>query len=527
MATSNDANELVEYFRHESSRNDGESSSSEEEMIVRRHALEQLVESTLGADITAAARRLVANEDGSSSRELAEDNEIFCRNAANELMGSPSFRLVQDAVEECSFQLPAAAPSSTAGKEDDKVVANNKKAKIPESSTPSAAPASFSLFDMMDSQKGAFALPPRIMAYQIIETYQREKNSTVGGDDVATTTTPDDGKSTLELLEKANDVEDLSPDPDSWDEVRQILYDGLTNSINPDDASRYLKVHKSLFEKCRGDNACSSQLWGLAQNLVGSILTFPRQFEEEESVSTRYSMDLCWDIAQSLLDALSDLAVDYITSCVGNEGEIERMFLGICTILSDDSLACIMGMMEPMAGWFEVWARFVDPSKFMTIIHVSGMGGVVLRRCECLGRNTSSESISKIIQKAGSGEIEHCNFLQSLSIIRTILFRCGGSREVVSMIHHQYSIGSKSSTALNSFLLPHGVISLDDMQTLLKLAEEGRKQRIDTQHMGTHDEVNAVLKPFRGVIQVKESNARMVDYDLEVLCTQTIQLIQQ
>ncbi len=43
-----------------------------------------------------------------------------------------------------------------------------------------------------------------------------------------------------------------------------------------------------------------------------------------------------------------------MVSCIGNEREAKRMFLGMCTILSNDFLACILGMMEPLAGQFEV-----------------------------------------------------------------------------------------------------------------------------------------------------------------------------
>ena len=69
----------------------------------------------------------------------------------------------------------------------------------------------------------------------------------------------------------------------------------------------------------------------------GSVLALSRQSGENSghSMSTRYSMDLCWNNAQSLLDVLSHLSVNHIVSCVGNKQEVDRMLLGIYMILSN------------------------------------------------------------------------------------------------------------------------------------------------------------------------------------------------
>jgi len=438
----------------------------------------------------------------------------------------PSIRLLQDAVEECSkIVIVDCNYKDTTG--DDTTSCSSKKVKsTSEDDTPSkaSAPTSFSLFDMMDAQKGAFSLPPRVMAYQVLETYEREQKS---GKSI------EDGKSTtLELLEKADDMEDLSPDSESWEEIRTILYNGLINiSNNIDEASRYLEVHISLHEKCRNNNALISQLWGLAQNMIGSLLHFSNQFEEEKtgisSDSSKHAMDLCWDITLAILNVLSKMAIDYVMSAVGNELEIERMVLGICLILSNDYLACIMGMIEPKSGFLEIWSRFVDPKKFMSIIQVSGLGGIVLKRCESLGRNDSSKSICKMIQSTEIeidstllADMEHSNFLQSLSILRTILFRCGGSREIVSLVHDQFTSDIIASCA--SFVLDKGVASTNDVQAILKKtvteSNEGKHLEAST----TFDDMKAVVrKPFHTELKMKKDN----DNDLELLCTQTIQLL--
>ena len=204
----------------------------------------------------------------------------------------PSIRLLQHSVEECS-KIVVVEGNYTDTNGDDKSCCK-KTESTSDDTTPSqtAAPTSFSLFDMMDAQKGSFALPPRVMAYQILEAYEREQKSGKSNED---------GKSTtLELLEKADDMEDLSPDSESWEEVRTILYNGLINiSNNVDEAPRYLKVHISLHEKCRSNNALTSQLWGLAQNMVGCLLHFSHLFEEEKKDTHAYQLE---SFVRSLLD---------------------------------------------------------------------------------------------------------------------------------------------------------------------------------------------------------------------------------
>ena len=61
--------------------------------------------------------------------------------------------------------------------------------------------------------------------------YRHEKNAGVAGAAVAATTSGNGEESTtLELLETAEDMEELSPNPDAWEEIRKILYDGLSLS---------------------------------------------------------------------------------------------------------------------------------------------------------------------------------------------------------------------------------------------------------------------------------------------------------
>ncbi|KAL9183171.1 hypothetical protein ACHAXT_004958 [Thalassiosira profunda] len=480
------------------------------EEATRRHALEQLVESRLGGDLTAAARRLAAADGAADGEGL--------RAAADELGEAPSFRALQGVAEGASSHL-----SAIVGNNSD--VATSKKAKVPAAAAaPAPAPAatSFSLFDMLDAQKGAFALPPRITAQKVIDAHAREQNTESAGD--APMAEGED--SALGLLEKADDMEDVSPDPEAWEEVRKILYEGLTLQSDGGGQSRYLKVHQSLSEKCRGNPACNPQMWGLAQNLVGSLLALSNDMS-----GGRGNADLCWDIAHSLLELLSHLALDLVTSAVGNEPEVERMFLAMCMILASDASACIMGMMEPMAGSFEVWARLVDPGRVMTIVRPSGLGGVALRRCGSRGKTASSEVIWKMAHSAGSGDsladIEHCNFLQSLSVLRTLLFKCGGSEEVVSLIHDQFTGRNGELMEASSTLLSCGMASTDQVEGMLNEIESKQKQKGTPQNQaGVHGAANSVLKPFHDVLKLNETDKMLAGNELRDMCSQTILLIQ-
>ena len=119
-----------------------------------------------------------------------------------------------------------------------------------------------------------------------------------------------------------------------------------------------------------------------------------------------------------------------------------------------------------------------------------------------------------------------------MSVLRTILFRCGGSRDIVSLVGHQFTTkvtNDETTIDLSSFLLPNGVVSIDDVQTLLKNSEGTLKQQSQCMEAASGDGIKSeLLKPFREVLQrmeIKDGNE--VDSDLKLLCTQTIQLLQQ
>lgn len=542
---------ILNYLCHELSGSRSSSTNSaaaaatlqRRETDIRRHALEQLIEVNFGADVSVAAAEAVAAKRG--------DNDDNFGMVVKNLMDSKEFFLMRDAIRKnttaCSVEqeilssTPPATASAGGGGNDTscKKVRNlSGDARATTISSPLAPPTSFSLFAMLDSQgssSGGSSLmfPPRIMASQIIDTYRQENCKALSSSTLRKDGNSAADESTLDLFEKAEDVEDLSPDAESWEEIRTILFTGLSSKAKEGssmEAVRYLRVHEKLFEKCRGNDALKIQLWGIAQNLVGSILAHFIQFADESSSITipKQTLDYCWDTLRSLLSILSQIAVDYVTSSVGNEWEIERMLLGLCTMLSNDLAACILSMMEPMAGFFEVWSRFVDPSRFIAIVHASGLGGMLLRRCACKGKSTASDFIWKQIQSLNTtslDDIEHCNYVQSLSILRAILFRCDGSPQIIAtLIHRQFIINSESPRMPSLFLSTQGISSSRDVQTLITKAEDRWKlqwTQVNKCAPGD-DEMQTVLKPFREVLQLYELNPGLVDSDLHLLCSQTL-----
>ena len=275
---------------------------------------------------------------------------------------------------------------------------------------------SFSLFDMLDSSAPIAAV---VTAQQVIDSHAKEDN----------------GSSTLELLEKADDIECLSQESAAWDQVRTILASGL---VNPDEqvARRYLEVHTKLFEHSLSNTEMfGSQLWSLSDNLIARHL-------RDEDGPRRDACHNDWDTSACLLDMMSQLAMHHATASIGNEAQIESTLERMCSILSNETAACIFSMMDPYAGWFEVWCRFVDPPTLMNIIQSSSLGGICLARCRSRGKAESVTSLWKQIckDKCTLAEVERCNFVQSLSLLRTMILHCGKSDKMFRLIGGQSNL---------------------------------------------------------------------------------------
>jgi len=402
----------------------------------------------------------------------------------------------------------------------------------------------------------------------------------------------------------AEEVEDLHPDHELWEEVRTIMFDGLTSSSSSsssddddddgDAAMRYLRAHENLHEKCRGDASALVQLWDMVRNLLGAILVLSRRsFEEEEgeeedgassssssssrsssssSSTSDRSLDFCFDVVRTTLSVLSRTACDHVVSGVGREREVETTLLGMSIVLSDDLASSIWDTMDPYAGTFEVWSRFVDPGKFVSIVQASGLGGAAFRRCEEEqeeeeerrrrppsvandGRNVPTEggriretttTMARVRRRARVdasrrtscsppfddrpplADVKRCASLQSLSILRIIVFRCHGPREVVFAMRRRERPDIRSTDM--PFLSPRGgIVGSDDARSIIEKAEEHRKLQCGQRpnQLDVDEGIGSVLEPFLRVIRAKESDEVSIDRDLELLCTQTISLLRR
>jgi hypothetical protein len=331
---------------------------------------------------------------------------------------------------------------------------------------------------------------------------------------------------------------------------------------------RYFNVNKSLFDKCikGGTNGGGGsgaimmlrcQTWGLTYNIIGSIL-YHSSYIVTCQQDTNYGdikisssnnnnnidLDLYWDSCYHLLTSLSQLSKEYITSCIGYETEIERMMLGLSYILCTDISSCVLAMMEPMVGWFEIWARFVKPDRLLSILRVTKLGEIMLHRCECRGQNESTKRLHEMImlhhcQERGEDEttacststtttlkdLENANFIQSLSILRVILFRCNvtSSERLWSI----FAAGNDATTTTASpFLMADGIVSSEEVQSILDKAKD-YEQEESTEKLQKDDVRTRLLKPFCDVVRLSKSNPDLVSDDLEMLCTQTISLIEK
>jgi len=432
---------------------------------------------------------------------------------------SPSFRLLQECVRHTSLaeKHNVNTETSTSNK-----IPNNSK----------AAPTSFSLFDLLDQQGASLGMLPRVTAAMVMDAHERGEQSNTA-----------DSKSSLELLEIADDIEDLSPDPETWEHIRQILYDGLVLSTDDKNSiekrCRFLQVHISLLDICqRGHGSINNktQYWDLTNNIIGSILSLSKDFmkkldEFESNLLWRNKyMELYWDSVQHLITSSSHSVLNYITSCVGDERETERMVLGICLIFANESASCITAAIDCFAAWFEVWARFIPPMRMLNIVRRSGLGGIVLHRCYHRGTCNSAERLAATFhsenKRTTKADVELAHFLQSLSILRVIVYQCGSSQMAINTIFHQFINLEKQLNELSkidtlpSFLTPKGVAST---ATVFKLLNEA-KVDMDVGSKGDAAQfskaIETVFKPFHDTLSSRELNNR----ELQALCSTSLEI---
>jgi hypothetical protein len=249
---------------------------------------------------------------------------------------------------------------------------------------------------------------------------------------------------------------------------------------------------------------------------------------------------------------LSRTALDHVTSGggAGCEREVEATLLGICEVLSDEIASGMTGIADPRAGTLEVWSRFVDPGRFASVVRASGLGDAALRRCgggrrpppppppAAGGTGAQVEAAAAAFpprrrtRDAVPGrtappppDVDACAYVQSLSILRTIAFRCHGSpRLIASAMQRRRGLAGGTSPSPPR----GGIASYEDARSLIEEAEEdGERQCDGPDRLDVDGGVASLLEPFLRVVRAEGYDERWACRDLELLCTQTILLLQR
>jgi hypothetical protein len=146
----------------------------------------------------------------------------------------------------------------------------------------------------------------------------------------------------------------------------------------------------------------------------------------------------------------------------------------------------------------------------------------MLHHCPQIGDDETTASTSPTTLQ----DLENANFIQSLSILRVILFRCNAtsSDRLCSILTGDDVV--TATTSASSFLMADGIVSSEEVQSILDKAKD-YEQEESTEQLQKDDARTRLLKPFCDVIRLSKSNPDLVSDDLEMLCTQTISLIEK
>jgi hypothetical protein len=257
---------------------------------------------------------------------------------------------------------------------------------------------------------------------------------------------------------------------------------------------------------CQRGNQISnkSQCWDLAHNLASFILLQANDFAEETGMSDR---NLYRHAIHQLLNSLQHMALDYITSCVGDETQIERMVTTLCFILTMDTAACITADIDPLAAWFEVWAHFVTPKRMLTIIQCTGLGCAILQRCQ-------------------QRDVKRADFLQSLSVLRTILHQCEINVATISTLVQSTNSGnsfsSRENSVLSTLLTSNEVSCKERVREHLNRIEKEVQLKLSQHSVElSPDDVNLVFQPFQDALA---SNSLSEVPHVKWLCVSSLEL---
>ena len=376
--------------------------------------------------------------------------------------------------------------------DDDPFAASLNGSTTGTASADAGAVKSFSLFDMLDSQPGMGFGAERVSAQKILSAF----GGTNGDGNDGSSTMEDDSDAryneAASLLERVDDLEDLLFDPfgdsggDVWPDINRVLRSGLglgdtggkgddasapaataETPPSPDVIVRYAHIHSTLDGLCGSSSSSSGIDFGpqriaLVANMADALVARYSQLESKwctvKESGEVYMAEEVGTLVQIMLDMIISSAPALELAL---EEDCHRFLLGIMKILVMESspdcggfgLAHAISAADPYAEWFSLLSRFVHQGALIKAVVQTGLLKKIVQLCNegprCQTTTIKSGPVptndSNMVAIGTPADLDHCLYIHSLSILRTLLVVTAASERAFPY----HDIGLKASHSLS------------------------------------------------------------------------------
>ena len=349
---------------------------------------------------------------------------------------------------------------------------------------------SFSLFDMLDSQPGMGFGAERVSAQKILSAFGGINASNAGGGD-DTTTMEDDSNArcneAASLLERVDDLEDLLFDPfgesggDCWPDINRILRCGLglgdagdTGKDSSDEKPpsldvivRYARIHSKLDGLCGSSSSSSGIDFGpqrmeLLINMADALMAMHCRAQGKWCTINNSGEVYMAEGMVTLVQIMLDMFISSVPVLeVAMKEDSHRLLLITMKVLVMEpspecggiSLAHAISASDPYAEWFSFLSRFVHQGALIKAAVEAGLLRKVVEICNAgPGRKTTPVNSvavltnnSDMVAIGTAADLDHCLYLHSLSILRTLLVVTAASERAFPY----QDIGAKAGDSLS------------------------------------------------------------------------------
>ena len=344
--------------------------------------------------------------------------------------------------------------------DDDPFASSNTSAPGAATSSNAGAVKSFSLFDMLDSQPGMGFSSERVSAQKILNAFGGMEGTNNGGD--ATMEDDSDARynEAASLLERVDDLEDLLFDPfgesggDTWPDINRVLRCGLGLDDTGDDAPaetppsldvivRYAHIHSKLDGLCGSSSSSSGidfgrQRVGLLTNMADALMAMHSRLKGKWCTIKDSGEVYMAEGIVSLIQIMLDMLISSVPVLeLAMEEDCHRFLLGIMKILVMEpsperggiDLAHAISASDPYAEWFSLLSRFVHQAALIRATVETGLLKRVVEMCNegpghqiaAVKSGTVPTNDSDMVAIGTAADLDHCLYLHSLSILRTLL----------------------------------------------------------------------------------------------------------